>query len=623
MLNSIYKYKKIRILLIILLSFSFIYLNINNISNANSIIKTNQNDDLENLNFEFNQTNYFDFNDNDINQNSSLDIIYDNVNYVSDTILNSTHEYYSFIRNTPLIENNVIDFVDTCAFNPTPTGQTIKIDLQQYLSLEDTSTVNQHWIRHYISDSNYLYINFTFKIDSDDYIQINLRESDGGLRDIIAIVISETQIGNIIGGVPSYFYDDNFTIYTWLCVEAFAFNETFVFSFQNLDSIYIIPFAYSLTDGIDEIYVGSMIAFESLIIFKEFQIINYIDFISALIIFDFSNILDKNPSIFEHYTYIMLNIDGNITFSSVVSLFYLDDRVNTYQSTNWNDLSNNKTLFWYLSDFLDYIDDSIIILEFTDNINIEILKIFGYIYLKYCTMYGPISSAIYDVNKVSGLNSSYIENYASNKFSLNHFYSLDKKLYYRIDFIDNNKNYLHFDFKVSFESSYTKATFITFSSERNPSLISKSYLELIQSGAFGYQYNVFEINDIIIDNRIQLLYNDTITNFEFIKFNCSDLTDNAFTRQIVNGYISNFTIEYTYNVFITWILPLNLYDVIPILILVSILPILLAGYNKKLFLPTLFLSLIVLFMTAMLPFWVISINSFILGTLTLIKMKDE
>ena len=379
-------------------------------------------------------------------------------------------------------------------------------------------------------------------------------------------------------------------------------NETAIFSFDSI--LYEIEFNEEYTDGVDHIQFQSNISNEYTVIYLfEFYIIGYMD---SKIVFDFTNILDPLPLLYYDYTYLLFNIEGFIEIWNYDDyLYHLPSKRRSL--TNWSNISNKKNVFNGLSSINDNDKNIVVIRFYSENISVIELKMFGYCFLQNAIYYGPLSTNLIEINNIYGIESSLIQNAFAETMSLNFFYidNINKRFYFNVDFIDSNKNYLSFFFKLFIKESLHKRTFINFHSNREPALISKAYLTLSHWSEFGYYNQTIPLSDYTENTRIQLLStNNTWSTFEMIYFNISDISDNLFTGNNIFGYISQFIVEYN---ILPSILITSLLVVLPPILIIVIPTLALSKSITKLIIPLFILMSIISFTVSLIPLWLLFI----------------
>lgn len=561
---------------------------------------------LENINYEFSQTDYYDYNNNIID-----DLI----------TITKPYNYSNFNDNEFGAEGLEIDFIDEYNGN----GALMRINsyfgyntLYVDDDLIDASTMSTHLI----NADNFLELNISFamlELIPDQNIRLILKDNLDTPIVLIALkndgiyyfVNPTTQINEF-----EFNLDDN--VYHNLDLSIDFTSEQVFISFNNNTITRNFYDNNNIDMYIKEVVIRSYDTCKASVHFNLFNILTNDD---DLLIMNCSN-LDNEYSTFYNYFYILFNINSKISiYTSYNNLTY--NKSIAFHSTNFHNLSTGKNMF---IDFYTIFNNSNInnniLLFYYNNSNVLLFKIFGLCMLTNAIYYGAIvPSWATDVNKMYGLNNALITNAYSESMYLNYFYISNNNhtLNYNVDFDDNSKDFLNLILKLDVKTSFHKSTYITFNSSRTPSLISKSYLTLGQWGTYGYYNQSIVLNDYQANYQVNI-HNDnsTYSTFEFIYFNVSDINDYSFTNYCINGYISSFIVIYEITV------PSFLNELISFIPIFTIIFIPSTAISYKIKSKTLLIPLILLFsficlITFLIPLWQFFLILISLGCLMLIE----
>lgn len=604
-------YLKIFILLSIFI-FSLFNFNTRGISQDKEIKLSQSN---LNLDYSFNSSEYFN-----LNERIESDIInYTNVRFDDNNVYSQENYGYTnnfgnpfgLINETFGNVDTQIEFLDEVVDTPAPSVSTYCIIDNDYsgvnneLHIIDFATDTSLKPVHYFDDVDSLYIEFHFL-----YLYPSLYGGgfwfriidDGG--NLIWLSFAPDNIDYWDGGAFQDLCDVNLSILCNLTLNFDCINDK-VDIYVNEVNRTRLDFLNPFVDGIDKWNIQTYTVQRTYLVFTNIFYYGNVDY--GYMIFEFDEINDPKKELWNLYSWILMNISSNLGLYADCG--YYGNNTLFLNIGLWDLAGGHRNIFasfyllWKTYSIPFYYD--IFIFRISTNVITE-LKIFGYCFLENALYYGALAPAeSSEINVVYGLNSSVNSiQFQSYEWSFNYFYinNTNNYLYFHVEFYNSNKNYISFFWKLFIRNSFHKRTFITFDSYREPEYMSIAYLTLSHWGTMGYYNQSLLLPDIVAGGRYQLASNNvTSDSFEMIYFNCSDIVDDLFTNYSINGYLSNFIVEYRI-IIIHQTIALML--IITPLLMIVIPSLVMREVFKQLFIPMKYLMILILYLSGMCPLWV-------------------
>lgn len=592
-----------------LLSYSFSSLGID----TNQLKNSDYNDDIfVPIDYNFYDTNVYNFLTNEIDGNT--DLYFDGIISYNDS-LKTGYEYDTFIRNAVGTLGNSIDFNDA-SVNSYPNYYSV-IDSNYHLQCVDDNVVSYWYTRHQMTLSDYLFVNFTVKCVSDDYIEVQIRFGSP-LRSGTNLIIYDDSIYYDDGLGATLLYTDDFTNFLWISFEIFN-NDTWRVNYQNDNSYTYLDTQSSVSSQIYEVYIttASDNSITGVWYFSEFQLINNIDIIDGLVIFDFYDLIQSFSAFYEQSwskrTFMLFNISGSFEMGSFIDL---DDYINydiTYTDNDWSISLDDKNGFVYTREILsNYVDDNCIYFRFDDYLNITHWEIFTSCYMegqKSIREYVGYEGFYVKIERLTGYDTSLIENDGS-YISLNYFYidDTDNKLYTHVDYSDDTEiNYLDINFLLPDDNFYSNQTAFRVISDFNDN-IANAYLNLsfysdLASYDYSYIYNLLSTPNFQFF-PFNKTYDDIV--FRNINFRLSQLSKTSYSGLDLTSVISNVSVIDVAGTFFFTFETIQLFYVFPSLVILIAIPYIASKEltKGKLFLIWLLFTNIFLIASGILPLWV-------------------